>query len=148
MVIAATILGFLAFAFTWFGLLLSLREKPIRSLASKAGFDYTDRTLPGSFLSAQEAFEIKCAWNVIQSERNGSEIIVFDSVCGSGRGIYRTIIAVRTKVDPFSKEEGLLTNVLRSPEWIAIYGHQAVLNLIPWTMSTRRIEEYIRPLML
>ncbi len=148
MVTAATILAILVFAFAWFRLLGSLREKAIRSLASKVGFQYTDRTLPSSFPSAQEAFEIAHAWNVVQGERNGTQMVVFDSVVGRGRGIYRTFIAVRTKVDPFPKDEGLLTNVLWSPEWIAICGHQAVLNLIPWTMSARRIEEYIRSLML
>ena len=47
MVAIAVVVGVLAIAFAWFRLLRFFRDKSMRSLAAKFGFQYMDRTLPG-----------------------------------------------------------------------------------------------------
>jgi len=50
------VVGVLAIAFAWFGLIRSLRDKSMRSLAARLGLRYIDRTLPSTFPSACEPF--------------------------------------------------------------------------------------------
>jgi hypothetical protein len=142
-------LGVLAIAFAWFGLIRSVRDKSMRSLAARLGFQYTDRTLPAGFPSAYEPFDkIRLVWNVMQGRLKDASIVVFDGVFGTGRGVHRTFIAVQTPGVPCPKNESFLGNVMQSSGWVALYGHQATLNLVPWSMSTERIEEHLRGLKL
>ena len=142
-------LGVLAIAFGWIGLMRSVRDRSMRSLAARLGFQYTDRTLPASFPSDCEPFDkIRLVWNVMQGHRNDTTIVVFDGVFGTGRGVYRTFIAVQTPREPFPKDESFLGNVMKSSGWVALYGHQATLNLIPWSISTERIKEHLKKLKL
>jgi len=149
MVPIAIVLGVLAAAFAWFGLMRRGRDRAMLSLASELRFEYMDRTLPESFPRTEEQFnKIRQVWNVIHGQQKATEIIVFDGIFGDGRGVYRTFIAARTPSDPFPRDEGLLGNTLQSSEWAVLCGEQRALNLIPWSMSTRRIQEYLRTLKL
>lgn len=147
MVAIAVVVGVLAIAFAWFRVLRFFRDKSMRSLAAKFGFQYMDRTLPGCFPSDAEPFDkLSHTWNVLRGIRNNTEIVVFDGIFGGGRGIYRTYIAVQTTKDPFPKDESVLDNVLQSTGWTALFGSQQWLNFIPWSLSSRRIENYLNRL--
>jgi hypothetical protein len=84
----------------------------------------------------------------MRGQRKAIEVVVFDSIFGQGRGIYRTCIAVRTAIDPFPKDEQMLGNVMQSSGWTVLYGSQMALNLMPWSLGTQRIEEYVEALVL
>jgi hypothetical protein len=147
MVSIAVFVGVLAIAFAWFKLLRSVRDRSMRSLAAKLDFQYMGRTLPDGFPSNAEPFDkISLTWNVLRGVRNDLEILVFDGIFGRGRGIYRTYIAIQTTKDPFPKDESVLDNVLQSGGWTALFGSQQSLNLIPWSLSSRRIENYLNRL--
>jgi hypothetical protein len=147
MLAIAVVAGVLAIAFIWFKLIRSVRDRSMRSLASTLGFQYMDRALPACFPSDAEPFDkISLTWNVLRGIRKDIEIVVFDGIFGEGRGIYRTYIAARTTKDPFPKDESVLDNVLQSAGWTVLFGSQPALNLIPWSLSSRRIEEYLNRL--
>jgi len=149
MIAIAVALGVFVVVFTWFALIRLVREKGMRSLASNLAFEYMDRSLPTSFPAGTEPFDkISVSWNVIQGQKNGTAIVVFDSIVGNGRGVYRTFIAVQTTSDPFPRDEELLGNVLHSADWAALYGRQVAFNLVPWSLSTRRIAQYLNGLTL
>lgn len=119
------------------------------SLASELGFEYLDRSLPAKFPRNDEPLShIRSAWCVIHGQEKEVEIIVFDGIYGEGRGVYRTFIAVQTPNDPFPRDEALLGNTLQSSGWTVLCGEQQVFNLIPWSISTRKIKEYLRSLEL
>jgi hypothetical protein len=111
----AIVFSVVAFAFTWLGLTRYVRKKAMLSLAVRLGFEYSDRILPASFPSTQEPFDkLSLTWNVMRGQRKAIEVVVFDSIFGQGRGIFRTCIAVRTAIDPFPKDEQMLGNVMQS----------------------------------
>jgi hypothetical protein len=108
-----------------------------------------DRALPDCFPSDTEPFaNISLKWNILHGMRSNVEIIIFDGIFGQGRGIYRTYIAVQTSKDPFPKSESMLDNVQHASGWTALFGSQPALNLIPWSLSSHRIEKYVSQLEL
>jgi hypothetical protein len=125
----------------------SLRSRSMRSLAARLGFEYMDQNLPDCFPSKADPFDkIQLVWNVLSGKRKNVGIVVFDGLYGAGRGISRTYIAVQTAKNPFPKDESLLGNVLQSGGWTVLFGSQPALNLISWSLGSRRIEEYLNRL--
>ena len=123
------------------------RDKSMRLLAERLGFQYTDRSLPPSFPAAIEPFDkVKLKWNVLCGQQNGIELVVFDGIFGGGRGVYRTYIAAHTANDPFTNGKSVPDKVFQSGGWFALFGWQKALNFVPWSLSVGRIEEYVKSL--
>jgi len=144
MVAIATVIGVLAVGFGWFFLLRFFRDRSMRSLARRLGFQYTNRSFPNDFPSDAEPFNnISLKWNAMSGQRNGIDIVVFDGIFGSGRGIYRTYVAVRSQKYPFPSSDSLLEKVLQSGGWFALFGRQKALDFVPWSLSVERIKEIV-----
>jgi hypothetical protein len=144
MVAIATVIGILAVGFGWFYLLRFFRDRSMRSLAKRLGFQYTNRSFPSDFPSDAEPFDnISRKWNAMSGRRNGLDIIVFDGIFGGGRGIYRTYVAVRSEKNPFPSTHTLLEKVLQSGGWFALFGRQKALDFVPWSLSIERLKEIV-----
>jgi hypothetical protein len=149
MVGIAAAIGIVGLALSWFFLLRFFRDRSMRFLAQKLGFQYTGRSFPTCFPATAEPFDkIRLKWNAICGRRDGIDIIVFDCIYGTGRGIYRTYIAVRSPQDPFPSGIGILEKVLQSSGWSALFGRQMALDFVPWSLSVERIQEIVDRLTL
>jgi hypothetical protein len=149
MLMTAIVIGFLALAVGSFLLLRRFRDRAMISLASELGFEYLNRTVPTTFPKEDQPFsQIRSVWDVIHGQEKGVEVVVFDGIHGEGRGVYRTFIAVQTPKDPFPRDEARLGNTLQSSGWTVLCGEQKGFNLIPWSISTRRIKDHLRNLKL
>ncbi|HEY1498451.1 MAG TPA: hypothetical protein VGF88_02630 [Acidobacteriaceae bacterium] len=150
MISIAVISGVLVAAIAWVALLLSMRGKRMRMLASRLNFEYLDKNLPERFSLSQPPFEkITCATGVIHGKRNGVDLCVFDGILGNrGSGSYRTFIGVQDGQMRLSNATEMLGHALQSAEWTILYGNQKNLGLIPWSMNTREIEKLISTLPL
>ena len=77
------------------------RAAAIRNLATQCGFIYLGNALPKPLILRGTPFErITRVWNVIDGERRGIRMIVFDCQVGIGKGSWmRSVIAVQSDVD-------------------------------------------------
>ena len=120
---------------------LGRRKRNMRSLASKLGFQFFGDDLPSTFqMDCSPMSEINKAWNVIEGTRRGLQIVIFDSVIGSGNGRYCTVIACHTSENPFTLNyDG--EKVVQSNGWTALY--QLRFIQIPGTISVPRLEDLV-----
>jgi hypothetical protein len=134
-------------------LLYLSRAMAMRALASRLGLQFSEgkphllylpkahRPLPASFqVSGSPWNTVSRAWNIIEGQKNGIRVLVFDSTIGSGKGVYSTFIAVQTDKNPFeykSPEE----KIAHSHGWTALYRRR--FWQIPWTLSIESIENYL-----
>jgi hypothetical protein len=81
--------------------------------------------------------------NVLAGRCNGKEVLIFDAVVGTGKGVYATFFAVRSEDDPFGGMPEPWT-LVHSNGWFALW--RVRFWQIPWTMSVRLIEEQLRKL--
>ena len=120
---------------------LGRRERNMRSLANRLGFEFVGDDLPATFqMDCYPMSEIRKAWNVIEGTRKGSQIVIFDSVIGSGNGRYCTAIACHTTETPFTLNHGS-EKVVQSNGWSALY--QLRLIQIPGTIAVSRLEDLV-----
>jgi hypothetical protein len=120
---------------------LGRRKRNMRSLANRLGFQFIGDDLPAAFqMGCYPMSEIKKAWNVIEGTRNGSQIVIFDSVIGSGNGRYCTAIACHTTENPFTLNYGS-EEVVQSNGWTALY--QLRFIQIPGTITVARLEDLV-----
>ncbi|MGD0095861.1 MAG: hypothetical protein ABSB60_05165 [Terracidiphilus sp.] len=120
---------------------LGRRERNMRSLANKLGFQFIWDDLPATFqMDCYPMSEIKKAWNVIEGTRNGLQIVIFDSVIGSGNGRYCTPIACHTSENPFTLSFGS-EEVVQSKGWTALY--QLRFIQVPGTIAVPRLEDLV-----
>jgi len=113
----------------------------MRSLANRLGFQFIGDDLPAAFqMDCYPMSEIKKAWNVIEGTRKGSQIVIFDSVIGSGNGRYCTAIACHTTENPFTLNYGS-EKVIQSNGWTALY--QLRFIQIPGTITVSRLEDLV-----
>src|SRR5438270_12876238 len=79
------------------------RAAAIQRLALQLGFHYLGRAVPASLtLSGTQLAYAKAIWNLIDGERQGMRIIVFDCRIGGGKGSWRcTAIAADATTDVF-----------------------------------------------
>jgi hypothetical protein len=134
--LGALVVGIVAMRFT-----LRRRKRNMRLLAAKLGFEFIGDGLPAAFqMDCFPMSEIKLAWNVMEGTRNGLQIVVFDSIIGSGRGRYCTAVACHTTKSLFalnySGEE-----IAQSNGWTAIYRLPFIQ--IPGTISISRLEDLV-----
>src|ERR1700756_3569807 len=97
------VIAVVAAGFGWFYLLQFFRVKSMRSLASRLGFNFIGRPLPASFTMTCYPFDgnLGTIWNVIEGQRNGTRVLVFDSTVW---GNYRTFIAVQKEGELFTTD--------------------------------------------
>jgi hypothetical protein len=120
---------------------LGRRERNMRSLASKLGFQFIGDGLPSTFqMDCYPISEINKAWNVIEGTRKGLQIVIFDSVIGSGNGRYCTAIACQTKENPFTLNYDS-EEVVQSNGWTALY--QLRFIQVPGTITIPRLEDLV-----
>ena len=140
------VLTVLAASLGWFYSVQFFRVKSMRALAGKLGFRFVDRPLPAYFTMDCDPFDGKpLVWNVIEGQRNGINVLVFDSIVRGGKGFYRTFVAVQTEGEPFPRDGTFSSGkILRSNGWTALYQNWYGLGqLVGWTMTVQRIEECI-----
>ncbi len=98
-------------------------------------------------LAWSPANEIRQAWNVIEGERSGMSIVIFDSVIEGYSDIYRTFFACKTEQNPFQIDKSR-DNVVHSHGWTILYQVPFPL-LVPWatwSMSIQRLESHMNTL--
>lgn len=84
-------------------------------------------------------------WNVIDGERNGIRVLIFDSMIGEGRGArYCTFVATQS-TDNLFKTVKRREKVAQRAGWTAVY-RISFMGIRPWTFSIARIEEFLNNL--
>jgi len=152
-------LGLLAFALIFVGIeyLYRLRASAMRSLAARWNLKYSDghpriwtagRNAPlphptGFKMGCYPAHEVRRMWNVIDGQRNGNRVLIFDSTVGGPRGIYCSFVAVQANENLFVSDSPR-EKIAQCSGWIAIYRTRFLQ--VPWTLDVNRIEELLRRL--
>lgn len=113
----------------------------MRSLANKLGFQFIGDGLPSTFrMDCYPMSKIQRVWNVIEGTRKGMQIVIFDSVIGSGTGRYCTVIACSTSENPFTLSYGS-EKVVQSNGWTALYRLPFIQ--VPGTIKVPRLEDLV-----
>ena len=113
----------------------------MRSLAKRLGFQFIGDDLPVTFqMDCYPMSEINKAWNVIEGTQKGLQIVIFDSIIGSGNGRYCTAVACHTTENPFTLYYGS-EEVVQSNGWTALYQLRFVQ--IPGTITISRLEDLV-----
>jgi hypothetical protein len=86
---------------------------------------------------------VRQVWNVMEGQRNGMPILVFDAISGSKGGSAFTAIVCQAERDPF-QTTSTGDHVNQSHRWTLLRGTEFFG--FSWTMSTRRIEDHINSL--
>lgn len=122
-----------------------LRNRAMRSLASRWGFRYLGHDLPASFaMDRYPANQIRLAVNVIEGQHGAVPILIFDCVIGQGRNPPQcTVMASHTEWNPFTTDVPPEA-IIRSREWTALYRLQ--YSLLGWAMSVKGIEVHLNGL--
>jgi hypothetical protein len=134
----------------------AFRGRAMRGLAAKLGFQYIGPPAPptwwwnppfkmgsppvGTSHFHPPEFAIRQVWNVIEGERNGAAVIIFDGIMGAKGGEPCTFIACKSEQDPFAADT-LRETVVQSRGWAVLCGVWFLW--FSWTMSTRRIEDLV-----
>ena len=148
------VLFVLALIFIGIKYLYRSRATAMRALAAKWNFQYLDgdpriwsagriatvHRATGFKMSCYPTNEIGRMWNVIDGQRNGTRVLIFDSTVGEGRGIYCTIVAVQTSENLFTSDSSS-EKIAQCSGWIAAYRMRFIQ--VPWTLSVNRIEELL-----
>jgi hypothetical protein len=136
---------------------LAVRAKSMRAFAARYGFKYVGPRSPSFwgfyvFRKVQPpvplphachlAGEIRQAWNVIVGQQNGVSVLIFDSAIW-GR-TYCTFIAWQTEQNPF-EADALPDRVIQSGGWTVLHRVRWP-QFIPWTMSIKRLDDYLNKL--
>jgi len=170
MQMVATIIGILFGLFVVAGayglayILMARRAKDMRAVAARWGFQYlgpsasrwrspssrdlSSTTLPASFpKTCHPVLPFKQVWNVIEGQRSGVSILIFDSIIGlrRGTGRYCTFIAINTESNVFSTDI-CSEKFVHSRGWTGVY--RLRLLQVPWTISIHRIEQHLGDLRL
>jgi hypothetical protein len=139
--------------FHWF------RGRAMRALAAKWGFQYIGPSAPpswwwnppfkssspavGTFHSHPPVSGIRQIWNVIEGQRNGIAVLIFDGIWGSKGGQPCTYIACKAEEDPFAADT-LREHVVQSHGWTVLSGVR--LLWFSWIMRVRRIDYHVNGL--
>jgi hypothetical protein len=146
-----------ALIFTGIEYLYRFRASAMRSLAARWNLQYSDGhpriwsagrntalPHPARFkMACYPAHEISRMWNVIDGQRNGNRVLIFDSTVGGKRGIYCSFVAVQTNENLFESDSSR-EKIVQCSGWIAAYRTRFLQ--VPWTLSVTRIEELLNRL--
>lgn len=141
-----------------------LRGRSMRAFSERRGFKYNGPPAPPNWLWNPSHFKsspplpiwisrfrpsgwrIRQVWNVIEGEKNGMSILIFDCVIGEYKGGQPcTLIVCQTEQNPF----GIVTSpdrVVQSHGWTVLHG--VWLLWFSWTMGIKRIDDHVNTLCL
>jgi hypothetical protein len=137
------------------------RAHAMRAFAAQCGFQYIGPAAPPSWWWNPShlkigppvpawishfhpcGFRIRQVWNVIEGQRNGTMVLIFDSVIGERGGQPCTLIACKTEQNPFATVTSRY-RVIQSHGWTVLHG--VWLLWFSWTMGTRRIDDHVNEL--
>jgi len=155
------IIGIVALFVGFAKLQVMFRARSMRALAAKLGFKYLGppsigvgippfrdrnmrRSLPASFpLNWWPGKDIRYVFDVIEGEKKGVPILIFDSYLFRGQC---TVIACQTEDNPFGKKAGA-DYIAQHDGWTILYRIPYVINpLAASTMSTWLIEQVVTEL--
>jgi len=133
-----------------------LRARAMRGFASRWGFQYIGPGAPRSWWWNPPDLEtrppvpawishlhprIRQVWNVIEGERNGVSVLIFDSIVGEYRGGQPcTHIAVRVEQNPFGTVSSA-DKVEQSHGWTVLHGVRFLW--FSWTMGPRQLADHL-----
>jgi hypothetical protein len=133
----------LALTYGMFRILRFFRDRDMRSLAVKWGFEYKSRALPESFrLDCYPANCIKTVWNVIEGQQGGTNFLIFDSTVGEVKGVYCTFVATQAQKSVFTADVAG-EKVVEASGWSAVYRIRFI-QIPPWTLSVLRVEDRLK----
>jgi hypothetical protein len=132
------------------------RGRAMRALAARWGLQYIGPSAPpswwwnpsfktgtppvGTSHFHPPGFQISQVWNVIEGQRNGIAVLIFDGIWGSKGGQPCTFIACKTEQNPF----GIVTSadrVIQSHGWTVIYGVWFLW--FSWTMRIKWLDDHL-----
>ncbi len=135
------------------------RARAMRTFAAKCGLQYIGPSAPqswwwnpqfkmgspavGTSRFRPPGFAIRQVWNVIEGQRDGIAVLIFDCIWGSKGGQPCTFIAYKAEQYPFSADTPR-EQVVQSHGWTALNG--VWLLWFSWTMGTRRINFHVKDL--
>jgi hypothetical protein len=133
-----------------------LRARAMRGLAARWSFKYIGPSAPptwwwnppyrmgsppvGTLHFHLQGFAIRQVWNVIEGQRNGRDVLIFDAIWGSKGGQPLTFIACKEEQYTFEADT-LREKPFQSSGWTALSG--TWLLWFSWTMGTRRIDHHL-----
>ena len=134
------------------------RARAMRRFAAKWSFRYLGPTAPPQWwwnTSHLEVgppvpawishFGITQIWNVIEGQRDGKPIIIFDSIVGDFRSRPLTLISCQTGQNPFRTGTSV-DRVVQTHGWTILQGVWFLW--FSWTMGIRRLDRHLRELRL
>jgi hypothetical protein len=139
-----------------------LRGHAMRALAAELGFEYIGPGAPPNWLRNPSHLHIEAplppwisqlhpcgqrirqVWNVIEGNRNGASVLIFDCVIGEYRGGHPcTVIMCQTEQDPF-KMVAASDRVLSAHGWSVLHGSWFLW--FSWTMGIKRLKAHLNEL--
>lgn len=139
-----------------------IRSHAMRSLAAKLDFQYIGPTAPPKWWWNPPHLEvrppipnwvsrlnpsgerIRQIWNVIEGEKNGVTVLIFDAVIGEYKGGHPcTLIACQTEHDPFG-EIASTDRVVQKHGWTILHG--AWFLWFSWTIRIKRLDDHLSKL--
>lgn len=143
-----------------FRIMHMFRARSMRALAARWGFQYIGPPAPKwwnpSTLEINprlpawiarfypSGIRIRQIWNVIEGQRDGISVLIFDSVIGEYKGGQPcTLIACHTEDNPF----GTVTfpdRLIQSHGWTVLHGVWFLW--FSWTMGMQRLEHHVKTL--
>jgi hypothetical protein len=139
-----------------------IRGRAMRALAEKLGFRYIGPAAPPKWWWNPSHFEIhhpiptwlshlppsgqriRQVWNVIEGNKNGVSVLIFDVVVGEYRGGHPcTVIACQTQQNPFAIVSSV-DRVVQTHGWTVLHGVWFLW--FSWTMGTRGLEDRLSEL--
>jgi len=103
-----------------------------------------DPPLPPWISRLRPGGRIRQVWNVIEGQKNGVPILIFDTVIGEYKGGQPcTVIACLTDQNPFEIATSA-DRVVQSHGWTIVYGTWFLW--FSWTMGIKRIDDHVNKL--
>jgi hypothetical protein len=125
-------------------LALACRTRAMRALADRLGWQFLGKQRPAHFsMKGYPSNQIRKVFNVISGQKNGRDVVIFDSILYGGHGVYSTFFAVCGDGDVFEAPTKPW-KIYRSGQWRALWRTRFLQ--VPWTMSIRQIEERLSQL--
>jgi hypothetical protein len=141
---------------------LIFRARSMRTLAARLNFQYVGPAafkwgfpsvpkvtprFPASFsLDRYPANEIRQVWNVVEGQQSGVSVLIFDGFLGKGRGTCCTFIACETERNLFGGDTWS-GRVVQQGKW-RVYYRVPTLQILPWTMGIKHINEHLDKLQI
>jgi hypothetical protein len=125
----------------------------MRGLAAKWGFRYLGPPAPKWWWGRSSrigrppistGLRISRVWNVVEGEKDGIPVLIFDVILGEGRSSQPcTLVAFHTRTGSLATSTSDI-RVIEKGEWTVLYG--GWLLWFCWTMSVKRLDTLISEL--